>query len=529
MTTTTTAAAAATPTKGDKVNADITALLKARHTLLWVTTNEEVRVERALTVAASNASYKVRFWDCASGITELTESGGEREVLRDGDPAACLDFIRDNTDRCVYVLRDLHQWMGPMERRKIRNLARKLQSATRAQARAVVILTPSAEVPMELTGHATVIQYPIPDRTEIAAILDDVISSLSDKAVRDGACLNGTRELAIDAAVGLTAEEAMNCYTRSLVSARRIDPALVSGEKKRIIARDGSLIWSEPDPRGLDGVGGLDLLKAWLKTRRKGFSAKARNFGLVAPKGMLLVGVPGGGKSLVSKCVSTVWGMPLLRLDLGAQKGKFVGESEAKIRKAVATAEAMAPCVLVIDEIDKALAGASGAQGDGGVSADALGVILSWMQDRTAPVFVIATANDVRNLPPELLRKGRFDEVFWVDLPTAAERVQIATAALAQRGRGDAAVDLDAVAEATEGFTGSEIDAIVPDALFAAFDDGERVITTDDLVTAARLVVPLSKTASEKIEALRSWAKGKARPASTPEVVTAAGGRKVDL
>lgn len=518
-------------TKAEQTNADITALLKARHTLLWISTREEVRVERALAEASGAASYTVRFWDCATGFTDAAgkpvNAGNVRAETR--DPSAALDAIRDSSERCVYVLRDLHKWFDPIVLRSLRSLARSLQTAERKNARAIVLLTPSSDVPPELAGHATVVDYPIPDRAEIARILDDVIGALPED-LQKTAAPNGVREQAIDAAVGLTAEEAANCYARSLVTEKRINPAIVSGEKKRVIAREKVLTWHDPDPRGLDAIGGLDVLKGWLTKRRSAFSEKAQAFGLPAPKGAFLVGLPGCGKSLTAKCIAAAWQMPLLRLDMGALKSKFVGESEANIRKALQVAEAVSPCVLWLDEIEKALAGSTGEQGDGGVSADALGAILSWMQERSGKVFVIATANDVRALPPELLRKGRFDEVFFVDLPNASERQQVIASALAQHGRSAEDIDLAAVSEACEGFTGSEIAAIVPDALYLAFDEDCRALRTEDLLAAASTVTPLAETAKEKIGALREWAKGRARLASTPAKGSEGGGkRSLDL
>lgn len=505
-------------TKAQKTNADISALLRARNTLLWLTSREEVRVERALVEATAAAQYKVRFWDCATGFTDeqgnpVRDERGMDDSTR--DPSMALDAIKDSSTRCVYVLRDLHKWFDPIVLRALRSLARSLQTTERKNARAIVLLTPSSEVPPELAGHATVLDYPIPDREEVATILDDIISALPEP-MQATAAPNGVRERAIDAAVGLTAEEAANCYARSLVTERCINPAIVSAEKKRVIAREKVLTWHDPDPRGLDGVGGLDVLKGWLKGRKAAFSEKAREFGLPAPKGAFLVGLPGCGKSLTAKCIASAWQMPLLRLDMGALKSKFVGESEANIRKALQVAEAVSPCVLWLDEIEKSLAGSTGEQGDGGVSADALGAILSWMQEREGSVFVIATANDVRALPPELLRKGRFDEVFFVDLPNAGERREVAKASLGQHGRTAEGIDLGAVSEATAGFTGAEIAALVPDALYVAFDEGCRALTTADLVAAARTVTPLAQTAAEKITTLREWAKGRARMASTP-------------
>jgi MoxR-like ATPase len=523
-----------TMTRGAKAGADVTALLRARNTLLWLVSREETRVERALAESAATAGYAIRYWDCATGITDADG----KPVRNDQDPNMALDYIRDSRERAVFVLRDLHKWLDPIVLRKVRSLARALQSAPRSEARAIVVLTPSAEVPPELSGHAIVLDWPLPDRAEVAKILDDTIAALPPELALTAAP-NGQRDAAIDASVGLSAEEIANTFARSLVLSRKIDPVLVANEKKRVIAREKVLTWYDPDPRGLDAVGGNDVLKRWLTQRKLAFGPKARAYGLEAPRGVFLVGIPGCGKSLTAKSIATAYGMPLLRLDMGALQSKYVGESQQNIRKALATAEAVAPCVLWADEIEKALAGSQGAQGDGGVSADALGTLLSWMQERAGAVFVVATANDVRALPPELLRKGRFDEIFFVDLPTLSERAAILQVALDQAGKRSTTwatsgtgepIDVAAVARATAGFAGAEIAAIVPDAMFVAFADGERQITTADLVEAASHVVPLGKTAAEKIEALRAWAKGRARPASTPEAeVTAGASRALDL
>jgi SpoVK/Ycf46/Vps4 family AAA+-type ATPase len=341
---------------------------------------------------------------------------------------------------------------------------------------------------------------------------------------------NGARETAIDAAIGLTGEEAVACYAKSLVQTQRIDPAVVSREKKRVITRERVLEWYDPLPGGLDAVGGLANLKAWLTVREKAYSKRAREYGLPAPKGALLLGPPGTGKSLSAKAVATAWGVPLLKMDLGALKSKFVGDSEANLRKALRVIEAIGRCVVWLDEIEKALAGATQGAADGGVSSDALGTILSWMQERQGEAFVLATSNDVSQLPPELLRKGRFDEIWFVDIPTVSERVAVLKAALAAHGRADLRVNFRQVAEACESqgdpFTGAEIAALVPDALFAAFADGEREPSTADLVAAAATVVPLTRTAKAKIEALRQWANGRARMASAVEEQAALPARK---
>ena len=517
-----------TKTRGQIVAADVSALLRARNPLIWIVTREEARVEALLAEAAAAAGYIPRTWDVAQGFMDI--SGKQDNAMRDTqDPGAALTMISNRAaagrERGVWIMRDLPVWLegavGFTTTRQMRNLARSLPGAPREGAQAIIIISPKGEVPAELAGHATVIDWPMPDRAEIAAILDAAIEGLPDD-LRDSAAPNGQRDAAIDAAVGLSGEEAQACYARSLVQLRKIDPALVASEKKRVVSRERILEWYDPIKGGLDAVGGLDNLKVWLNTRRSAYSPAARAYGLPAPKGAMLVGVPGCGKSLTAKAIATAWSVPLLKVDLGALKSKFVGDCEANLRKVFKLIEAIGRCVVWFDEIEKALEGATSGSADGGVSADALGAVLTWMQERQGEAFVIATANKAEGLPPELLRKGRFDEVWFIDLPTTTERAAVLSAAMREYGRGDVAVNAAAVAQATEGFTGSEIAAIVPDALFAAFNDSAREITTKDLTDAAATVVPLSKTAAEKITKLRDWAAGRARPASAPETTAKA-------
>jgi ATPase family associated with various cellular activities (AAA) len=529
-----------TKTRGQVMAADVAALLRSRSPLIWVVTREEARVEALLIEAAISAKYLPRTWDVAQGFADIsgnpvkgTDALSPDEALRAIDAKAKQELPQGSFDRGVWIMRDLPAWLegwgGITTLRQLRNLSRSLPGSPLNTAQAIIILSPKSEVPAELAGHATVVDWPMPDRTEIAAILDAAIDSLPDE-LKEGAAPNGQRDAAIDAAVGLTGEEAQACYARSLVQLKRIDPALVSSEKKRVVSRERILEWFEPLKGGLDAVGGLANLKTWLVSRKAAYSPRARAYGLPAPKGALLVGIPGTGKSLTAKAVATAWGVPLLKVDLGALKSKFVGDSEANLRKVFKLIEAIGRCVVWFDEIEKSLQGATSGSSDGGVSSDALGAVLSWMQERQGEAFVIATANDVTSLPPELLRKGRFDEVWFVDLPTTEERAAVLLTALWNHGRGDIKVDAAKVAKATADFTGSEIAAIVPDALFAAFADDEREITTQDLIDAAATVVPLSKTAAEKIKALRDWAAGRARPASAPETFeTKRAARALDL
>lgn len=500
-------------TRGSKAREDIAYLLRSKHTLLWVTTSEETRAEKDLAAAAESASYVTYFWDCVSGITgpdgtEVKAPPGE--TLR--DPVAAVRWLEQTvTGRAMLLMRDVHQWLKDATMlRALRNAHRRMTSLPRSTARAMaLVLPPDAELPSDLRSNVTVFDWPLPDREEIGELLRSVADRLETKPSEDAI------EQTIDASVGLSAEEAQNCYALSIVRKKTIDPTLVAREKKRVISRIQGLSWYDPDPRGLDAVGGLDELKGWLSQRKNAFSARARAYGLPAPRGCMIVGIPGTGKSLTAKALATSWNVPLIRFDLGAMRSKYVGDSEANVRRAIQILESVGQCVLWLDEIEKALAGTTGAQGDGGVAADALGTILSWMQERTCPVFVVATANDVSQLPPELLRKGRFDEVWWVDLPTTKERRAILRSALSAHGR---TIDsLDNAVEATNEFVGAEIAALVPDAMFAAFAEGERALTEQDIVDAARRTTPLARTAKEKIQGLRTWATGRARNAGSME------------
>jgi hypothetical protein len=530
-----------TKTRGQEMAADISALLRARSPLIWVITREEARVEALLIEAAISAKYLPSTWDAAQGFANISGNpikglDGQTtpdEAFRIIDAKAKQSLPEGQFDRGVWIMRDLPAWLdgpaGILTMRSLRNLCRALPGSPLNVAQAMIIISPKAEIPAELAGHATVVDWPMPDRAEIAAILDAAIENLPDE-LKEGAAPNGQRDAAIDAAVGLTGEEAQACYARSLVQLRRIDPVLVTKEKKRVVSRERIVEWIEPIKGGLDAVGGLAFLKTWLVSRKQAYSPKARAYGLPAPKGAMLVGVPGCGKSLFAKATATAWGVPLLKVDLGALKSKFVGDSEANLRKVFALIKAIGRCVVWFDEIEKALEGATSGSADGGVSSDALGAVLTWMQEREGEAFVIATANKAEGLPPELLRKGRFDEVWFIDLPNTSERAAVLSAALREHGRGDVEINAAAVAKATETFTGSEIAALVPDALFAAFADDEREINTQDLIDAAKTVVPLSKTASEKITALRAWASERARLASAPEVIeTKRAARALDL
>lgn len=511
-------------TKSQTEANNLTAHFRARSKFIWIVSSEEARVEQYIFEAAAAAKYVARSWDFAQGVTDIS---GQPEQIGDADPTAMLAAIRErgkaesNKERDVWIMRDLPPLLqGPLGIpliRQIRNFCRYVEPRDTAQV--IVVLSPNGDVPPELANHVTVINWPLPDRDEIADLVDALIEEYGLTDVLK----NGQRDAAIDAAIGLTGEEAQACYARSLVTLKTIDAGLVAKEKKRVIAREKILEWFDPLPEGLDAVGGLENLKVWLKGRAAAYTAKARAYGLPRPKGTMLVGISGCGKSMTAKAIATAWNCPLIRVDLGALKSKFVGESEANLRKAFAIIEALGFCVVWFDEVEKALQGATSGSADGGVAADAMGAVLTWMQERKSDAFVIMTANDISALPPEFLRKGRFDELWWIDLPNARERIEVLSSALRANGRKsdpeNCPVDVAEVAAECAGFTGSEIAAIVPDALYLAFAE-DREITTEDLMQAAKTVVPLSKTAEAKIRDMREKAAGRFRFASRQEEVT---------
>jgi SpoVK/Ycf46/Vps4 family AAA+-type ATPase len=326
------------------------------------------------------------------------------------------------------------------------------------------------------------------------------------------------RDRLLQAALGLTLGEAENVFARIIVKGERLSGADVSevfAEKQQIIRKSGLLEYCSP-AESFAHVGGLAILKDWLNKRAAAFTKDARAFGLPAPKGILMLGVQGCGKSLCAKAVSRLWQLPLLRFDMGRMFGSLVGSSEENVRRAISVAESVAPAILWVDEIDKAFAGSQGSGvSDGGTTARVFGTFLTWLSEKTAPVFVVATANDISQLPPELLRKGRLDEIFFVDLPSAEERGEIFRIHLERRRRQAEQFDLPALAEASRDFSGAEIEEAINSALYDAFYN-QRPLATDCILATLSQTVPLAKTMDEQINRLRRWAEGRARNASVP-------------
>ena len=348
------------------------------------------------------------------------------------------------------------------------------------------------------------IELKLPDRDKLGEIID----ALSRNGVA-----NGEREALIDAATGLTTQEAENIFSFSKVETGEWCPKVVAREKAQTIKKNGILELYECQEQ-MTNLGGMGEAKAWIKRRKRAFTKEAKAAHIPYPKGMLLLGPPGTGKSLLGKIIANELGVPLLKLDMGRVMGSLVGESERNIRTALGLAEAISPCVLFIDELEKGISGSkSSGQTDGGTTARVFGTILQWMQEKKTPVFVVATSNDVSQLPPELLRAGRFDAMFFIDLPNAAERNEIWQIQIRKYEHKPEDFDLELLASSTEGFTGAEIEAVFVDALYSAFD-GSTSPGDTHVVRAIGETVPLSRTMSCEIQKLREWSMGRARRAT---------------
>lgn len=488
--------------------------IRARYPLLWVVTPEEKRALAEIEALAVEQKKRVLLWSATTGVVNpaIPDQRGDAGKR---DPVVLLGTILEDTDACIWVLRDFHPYLKePTIVRRLREVAFGLQS--QKTNKTVVLLGPVFKIPPELEKEITVLDFNLPSEKELTAMLERLLDDArrgNTKVALD----RRQRTRLVKACLGLTEVEAQNAIAKAIIQAEgRLDGDAidaVTAEKQQIIRKSG-LLEFYASAEQLATVGGLSTLKEWLRKRERAFDEKARAFGLPEPKGILLVGVQGCGKSLVAKAVANAWRLPLLRLDVGRLFASLVGSSEENLRNAIKVAESIAPVVLWVDEIEKGFSGVGSSNvSDAGTAARVFGSFITWLQEKQAPVFVIATANSVEHLPPELVRKGRFDEIFFVDLPDLQERIDIWSIHLQKRSRGAEGFDLQTLAMASDGLSGAEIEQAIIAGLYEAFDQN-RPLSMDDLLIVLQDTVPLSRMMEEEIAALRLWARQRARRAS---------------
>jgi len=493
---------------------ELVCLIRTRHALVTVRTADEAHAERMIREAAGTLQMPVMAWSLSTGLCRTApDTGGSLGGTNTLEGA--LRFMRGNDASLVYVLKDsLQQAKNPACLRLMRDVAAEYAH----DRRTMFLIDAAGALPESLQTMSVPFELPLPDAEEIYRMVKREVRQLS-----------GVGEVAIDMSKaeleqflanlrGLSRVEIAQVVAEAVLGDGRLDADDVDRamEAKRTRLGQTGVLDYIPVPEDFPSAGGMGHLQRWLSIRAKALTPEARMFGLEPPRGILLLGVQGCGKSLMARFVGASWRMPLLRMDVGSLYDKFVGETERRLRTAFEVTSAMAPCVLWIDEIEKAFAsagaGAAGAVSDGGLSQRMFGQLLTWMQDHTDPVFLVATANDVSALPPELMRKGRFDEVFFVDLPSADARKQIIEIHLARRKRDPKKFDLDVLAAKSDGFSGAEIEQAIVSALYAAFAGGGQ-LTTEDIAAELAGTQPLSVLMAERVAELRAWAKTRCVPA----------------
>jgi SpoVK/Ycf46/Vps4 family AAA+-type ATPase len=488
---------------------EIEDLIRARYSLIWVVSPEETRVEESLKKLCVEREMRLEVWSITEGFKTIANGQGTRDVK---DPMKALDHVLRGEGRALYVLRDFHPFLKePAVVRRLRDAATELRKTKKS----LIVLSPLSKFPPELEKSiSALVDWDLPNRQEVEQAARKLLPNAPPATQQMVESDPTYMENVVEAALGLTLVEAENVFAKAMVRTHTFDLETILEEKKQIIRKSGLLEYYEHREEFSD-VGGMDTLKDWLVKRRNAFSSRARDFGLPLPKGILLIGVPGTGKSLTAKAVGALWGMPLLRLDVGKVFAGLVGSSEENIRTVIKTAEAVAPAILWIDELEKGFSGTgSSGQTDGGTTSRVFGSFITWLQEKTTPVFVIATANNVQALPPELLRKGRFDEIFFCDLPDREDRRSILDIHIRKKKRDPGQFDLDKLVDATVDYSGAEIEQAVVAALYDAFDTGND-LSSDGLLHTLKEIVPLAITMREVIDTMREWARTRARLASS--------------
>jgi serine/threonine protein kinase/AAA+ superfamily predicted ATPase len=499
-------------------------LIRASFPLINVLTFEEGRALASIRAIADRLAEErkkprpVLVWSASRGLRGPDDKLLHPDTL--GDPTTALVHAIESPDDAVYVFLDMHRQYSPVTTRLIRDTAR----AVRASRKSMLFISPTFQAPEELRGEMTLAVFQLPDRQQLAPVLAEAISEL--EAAGYPVDLADDARLALERALlGMTVSEARRAIRTAALAGRGLSAGAerVIAEQKRQIIRKSGILEYYHTSESFGDVGGLENLLDWFRMRKPIFAEQARYAGLPVPRGVLLVGVPGCGKSLSARALAGEWGTPLVRLDVGRIFGSIVGEAETNMRRAIQTAEAVSPCILWIDEVEKGFAGST-SQSGGGVGARVFGTFLTWLQEKKSAVFVVATANDLTGIPPEFLRQGRFDEIFFVGLPDAPEREAMFRIHLAKRRRDPAAFNVPALAAATHAFSGAEIEQVVLTGLFHAFTAG-RELTDEDLATAATEVYPLARSQPRRIGDLVAWGRQHARQANARSAEVATGGR----
>jgi hypothetical protein len=488
-------------------NEEFELLLRARHALIYVPTREEERVESAIAHSAKQQGDRgIYIWDFVEGYQGNPNDAG----FGKRNPLQALEFVEKipASVPTIFVLRDFHRFLEDVAvSRKLRNLARLLKS----QPKTIVIVSPQLTVPDDLGEVMTVLEFPLPGIAEIKVELERLIAGTGQTPLEPRVLDEWVRSCQ-----GLSMERIRRVLAKAIAThgALQADDVELILEEKRQTIRQTQILDFYPATQQISDIGGLDNLKDWLLRRGGAFSEKARQYGLPHPRGLLLVGIQGTGKSLTAKAIAHHWHLPLLRLDVGRLFAGLVGESESRTRQMIQLAEALAPCILWIDEIDKAFSGVEG-RGDSGTSSRVFGTVITWLAEKASPVFVVATANNIQTLPPEMLRRGRFDEIFFVGLPSQEERKAIFAVHLARlRPHNLKSYDIDRLAYETPDFSGAEIEQILIEAMHIGFSQS-RDFTTEDVLEAASQLIPLARTAQDQIQLLQNWASdGRVRLAS---------------
>lgn len=489
--------------------------IKAGYSSIVIQTAEEIRAILECLRAGRECGKKVFSWSCTKGIEKICEEKDgmfTTEVQNQDflDPRDAIDngiqeFSKYSEEGVIYCLLDFHHYLN---RADVLRASRDAFEKSGELGICFVFISNKFEIPVDWEDSVVSISLTLPKKEELAGLLSDLVDENRDELRIDNP--NGLSNLinkAAEVALGLTIMQAENAFSSSICQKLTIDLDIISEVKAQIICKDGLLEFWNTD-ESIE-VGGMHNLRDYTQQRLLAYSEEAQKYGLPYPKGVLLVGIPGCGKSLAAKSLASNWKVPLIKCDLGKLFGSYVGDTEANTRKALATAESMAPCVLWIDEIEKGLAGAgSSGKNDSGVSSRMFASILTWMQEKKKPVYVVATANSITSLPQELLRKGRFDEIFFVDLPNEDERKEIVSIQIKKKGRNPENFDIQKIAEQSEGFTGAEIEEAIVSALFNSYADNARELQDDDIINAMKRIMPASKgIMSATVEGLKSWAK----------------------